>query len=447
MKGKGSLYPSIFLINNLCSYDVNGNRKNIIENESLGKVVYSITENSFRAYESRSEKNCKYFLDNKFNAIVKRSELEDINNSYFGSTDEQNRIKNNFRDVFSSFNNSFNDLYELGFTNQKGKMNINLEKDDIYLETVEIKTSAKKRVKLVKPNLALLKGNSFTESEYEASFNCRINGNDNFDLITKSLSKDLKTSILYKTTYDFQGKKLRDVSFKLDLENYFFVISNNYGGPSYGSISGGGPTFISLDNLSINNYYEDVVNGDVYVYGIFSDRKSGPKGFYVFKFDKEGNKLWESINNIESKDYFEKIKYNSKMQVSLVEYKKNLLFSVSVDDFNEFSISEFSNSTIVDKATGSISKINFITYNKNGYLGGGDFFIRPIYESKDVFKNKSFTPDCFVALSIDDEYMKYIKGLTVKGNHLYFDTIFSDQGIWLVETDNKEYYKVTLFKG
>ncbi|MBS7233692.1 hypothetical protein KHA90_22000 [Flavobacterium psychroterrae] len=80
---------------------------------------------------------------------------------------------------------------------------------------------------------------------------------------------------------------------------------------------------------------EDRKNGDMYVYVIFSDESQKeigniihPKGYYVFKFDKEGKKIWESINYIDGKDFFEKIKSAPKLYVTLVEYNKNLVFSV-----------------------------------------------------------------------------------------------------------------------
>lgn len=41
--------------------------------------------------------------------------------------------------------------------------------------------------------------------------------------------------------------------------------------------------------------------------------------------------------------------------------------------------------------------------------------------------------------------MDYLKSIPEKGDRLYFETLYSDEGIWMVETDNKKYYKVILF--
>ena len=56
-----------------------------------------------------------------------------------------------------------------------------------------------------------------------------------------------------------------------------------------------------------------------------------------------------------------------------------------------------------------------------------------------------FSPNCFIALDVSQNYLNYIKKLA-PNKTLYFDTIFSDKGIWLVETDNEDYYKVSHFK-
>lgn len=456
MKGKTIPMGVAPFIYNVYSYDVNGKKDIILENEELVDLTYSATESSFKSYDLSklrfsAKYDYKYFFDNKHVKTIPFADLKDFGDAYFGYSEVDNRIRQTFgRQTFSNFSNSFNDFYELGFTNQKGKEDINFEKDDVYLETLEIKTNTKKRFKLDKPDLSLLKGTSFVEFDQKTTFNCRLNGNDNFDLITKSLSSDSKTSILYKTTYDFKGKKLRDISFKLDLKSYFFITSNNYGGSlDFSPIPGTHDVHIIPDVLSINNYYEDKQNSDVYIYGIFSDTTPKHKarkgetasGYYIFKFDKEGNKIWESINAIDDKEYLQKIGENGRLDVSLLEYNQNLLFTISVNDFTEFT-----HTAVIEKPTGKVLKSSFIEYNNNTYIGGKGFFIRPTYESKQEFKNKSFTPICFAALCINDKYSKYVKSLPSKGNHKYFETVFSNQGIWLVETDNEEYFKITLFK-
>jgi hypothetical protein len=437
------------------SYDVDGKKATLFENEKLVSPTFSVTENSFKAYDATkfsNKANYKFFINNAVQ-IVNFSLIEDLNSNYFGRYD-YNNVLNCVTDRWPNepFNASFNDLYDLGFTNQNQKEKINFEKDDIYLETIEIGNSSRKRIKIDKPNLALLKGDLFAKVDTKTSFNCKLNGNENFDLITKSVSNDFKTTIIYKTTYDFQGKKLNELPLTLKLTNKFFIASDNNGGPkeTYSSQSMQGGSFrdviVKLGTLSVNNYFEDKSNRDIYVYGLFADKEPNkidghcnPKGFYVFKFNKNGKELWQSINYIEDENYFEKIKESTELQVNLLEYKKDLVFSLSVNAFTEFS-----NAATVDKSTGAISKINFIEYNNSTHNLKDREFITNSYVSD--IKNKVFSQLTFVGMLANPNVEKYIKNVPSNGNKLYYETVFSDQGIWLVETDNKEYYKVLLFK-
>jgi hypothetical protein len=437
------------------SYDVDGKKATVFENEKLVSPTFSVTENSFKAYDAAKftmKPSYKFFINNSAQP-VSHDALDDLDSNYFGRYDYNNVLCSvTMRWPNMPFNASFNDVYDFGFTNQKQKENIDFEKDDIFLETIDIKSNSRKRFKLDKPNLALLKGDGFAKFDIKPSFTSKLKGNENFDLITKSVSADSKTTILYKTTFDFEGKKIKELALTLNLKGKHFITSDNSGGPKDFNSTMTTPSnpfsivYVKLGALSINHYFEDRINGDIYVYGIFRDdaekvdgRGRSPKGFYVFKFDKDGNKLWESINNIEDKDFLDKITDYSKLQINLLEYNKNLLFSVSVNDFTEFS-----NATTVDKSTGAISKINFIEYNNSTHNLKDREFITNSYVSD--IKNKVFSQLTFVGMIANPNVEKYIKSVPSSGNKLYYETVFSDQGIWLVETDNKEYYKVLLFK-
>ncbi|MES2575944.1 MAG: hypothetical protein V4572_13460 [Bacteroidota bacterium] len=438
MKGKAlSMVVTPFPIN-AYSYDANGKKDIISENERFMDLVYSPTGKTFRFGDAKKFKlsgkfDFNYFFENKLIKTLPYAAFE----------------KN---DWSLEFEPSFNDFYEIYFSNQKGNNKIKLKKgDDIYVETYEIKTDIKKRFKLEKPNLSLLTGDSYIEFDGDLGFHPILNANGDLDIITKSLSTDSKTSILYKTTYDLKGNKLKNVAFKMDFQDHYFICSNNRGGAiDYtAGDANGNFQFAIFSSLNLNNYFEDTKTGDIYVYGVFSDvtpkhktrKGETASGYYIFKFDKDGNKLWESIHAIDDKNYLQKIAENGKLVVSLIEYNQNLIFSISVNDFTEFT-----HTNVIEKVMGKVLKTGFMEYNNNTYMGGKDFFIRPTYESKDKFKNKSFSPICFAALLVNDKYLKYIKSLPSNGNHKYFETSFSNQGIWLIETDNQVYYKITLFK-
>ncbi|MNK74756.1 hypothetical protein D3C87_942770 [compost metagenome] len=440
--------------NSAFTLDANGKKTFLYENDTRRYSNFSRTEKSYLTSDPKDQgwtPDYNLILDNK-EQLVTKDKFKDLNFKYFGVYNT-----NNIYDASGYVNSlygSFNDLYILGFTNAENSWRIkSLEKDDIYLEVIEIKSNTKKRVQLEKPDFTLLKGDQFAKAYYDASFACKLNNNENFDLITKSLSADRQRTILYKATYDFEGKKIKTQPFILQLNNKYFITSTNGGGEKYDTSTQSmqSTRFMNnsyaLDVLSINNYYEDRENGDMYIYGLFSDQdpnkvkgKSSPKGFYVFKFDKNGNKLWESINNIDSKEYFEKVRFSSDFQVNLVEYNKDLIFSASVNSFTEFT-----NAAIIDKKSGSVLKSSFIEYNNNFSHGKYSYFISQTYDCKEL-KNKTFSQVGFAAVSINPKVMEYLKSVPEKGNRLYFETLYSDEGVWLVETDNKKYYKVLLFK-
>jgi hypothetical protein len=426
------------------AFDGNGKESKLFENQKYFSCSYSSTENSFMNIDIEKSiwtYNYKIFIKDQI-VEMGSEKIKDMSFNYFGNNINGVTIANG-QGGRGTIDGAFNDFYLLGFSNQKRKDKVDFEKDDVFLEVIEFKTGSRNRFQIEKPDLTTLKGDSFAKTEHKVSFTCKLNGNDNFDLITKSISKDFQTVIIYKTTYDFGGKKVKMIPLTLKIENNFFVTSDNGGGPQISTANGG----TKLDGLSINNYFEDRKNGDLYVFGIFSDesqKKIGgsihPKGYYVFKFDKDGNKLWESINNIDGKDFLERIHYAPGLDVRLAEYKENLVFSVSVNDFTEFT-----NAAIVDKTNGAILKSSFLEYNNNTAHEKFSAFINNTYDYKEL-RNKSFSPIAFAAMTLNENLFKYLKNIPEGDKRLHFSTLFSNQGIWLVETDNKEYYKVLLFK-
>ncbi|GEM_PF-1305106 len=433
-----------FVTKSAYSFDEKGSKSALFENEKLGNCTFSVTENSFKAYggdKISTRSDLKYYLNNVYNGSIKKDDIKKINNNYFGAVNSNNQFKQRLGEslgslfFYSTFYNSFNDFYDLGFTNQKGKDKINFEKDELYLEVFDLKANQKNRVKLDTPKLDLLKGNSLIESTEGVTFSCRIKTNDTFDMITKSISNDQNETAIYKTTYDMQGKRIKDTALKLNLKDNFFVLS---------SCGAGYVDNFVWDVQAVNNYYEDS-NGDIYVYGIYTNKKSkihkgfDPVGFYIFKFDKDGNKIWESINPLKDK-YFEDVCCGLSFKLNLFEYNGKLLFTNSVNEATEFS-----NYAVVDKTSGTVLKMNRVDYNNTTSFARTRAFINNTYDKRDL-KNKAFSPVSFVAMDLSPTMDSYLKTIPSKGNAVYFETIFSNQGIWLIETDNKEYYKVLLFK-
>ncbi|WP_278011633.1 hypothetical protein [Flavobacterium gyeonganense] len=195
----------------------------------------------------------------------------------------------------------------------------------------------------------------------------------------------------------------------------------------------------------MNHYYEDPENEDIYVYGIYTNKKSkvfkdfNAIGFYIFKFDKEGNKIWESINPIDDRN-FQSHHYSASFGINLFEYEDKLVFTNCAN-----TTVEFTNYALVDKSSGKVLKINRVDYNRVASFEKTNVFISESNESKDLLR-KVFDPISFAAIDLNPKLFNYLKAIPEKNDRIYFNTIFSKEGIWLIETDNKEYYKVLLFK-
>lgn len=431
---KGSISSGLAVyteINNATSYDEMGNKKEILNDEILVGTVFSNSENAIISVDisnGLSDAKCKYFINGK-TKILSKSELEDSKiNLLAGKT-------------------VFNSKYEYNIQNQKGKLDIDLKKDNLNYVVTDIFSRKSQTIKLENINLDKYIGENFIKPEEKLGCILISNFDETVDMITKSISKDYTKTILYKTRLSNEGKKINDLAFEMTIPNQVFIYSFNNGG----SLTAGGydNKFNHFyDDLWINNYVEDKNNGDIYIYGLFSDKLSKlndnaqPKGYYVFKFDKTGKKLWESINNLDDKD-FNKTHTMTTVFVDFYQLNNNVCLSININ-----GLGDFYNYNIIEKITGKVIKSENIALNEtfSNISKKADIFkINSKFKDIAEFKNKKFAFESLVAINSNNNVEKYVKTISSK-NDLYFNASFSDKGIWLYETDNKEYYKVTLFK-
>jgi hypothetical protein len=433
-KGEYKSMSTNRMIKSINKFDINGKKEILAENAELMNVVFSSSENTFMVNEySRLTlgKKFKYVVNGKSTPFIDISELKNSNHLAF-------------RDQY------FNDKYELGFTDEKSKKSIDFEKDDLFLEVTDIFTRVKNRYNVEKPDINRLNGNAFIKPDKNLGFAAIITNAEAFEIITKSISKDYKTTILYRTNYNMKGKKLDETSFVINLNNYFLIYSNN-GGGFIGTTSSGANSYsipIFVDDLSINNFLQDEKTGEVYIYGLFGEKSKGlnddnsASGYYIFKFDKTGKKIWETINTIDDKKGFNK-KIHLYRLLSNLTIKDNELYFRTGTDYNKEQIHEF----FLDKNTGTILNKNKISFKEDKiYTLKGDirYFLLSFYQYEG-YKNKVFDFDGLVAIDTNIKVAQYLKNIDSK-NKLYFNTIISNKGIWLIESDNEEYYKVTFFK-
>lgn len=413
-------------------YDSDGNKKPLSDGFKPDMLIHANSENSFfNVDQSKSRFNPQYMyiIDGKIIEINK-SEVKDSNISFFGK-------KQNFTSKF-----------EYNLVDKKGNFKIDFLKDDIYLSVKDILTRKKNTYKIEKPNLGNYIGSGFINLKEEFRFDLVINYDETIDLVSKSISKDYSNTILYKTRLSNEGKKLNDLVYNLKITNHVFLYSKNDAGKyNYGGYDN---DFLHFsDDLSINNYIEDANTGDIYIYGLFGNESgklntmADPKGFYIFKYDKSGNKIWESINNIDDSD-FNKGHVMNTIFVDLFQLNNNVCFTIRIN-----GLKDFFNYSIVDKASGKTLKTQALEFNETfAHLNDTDnnhFHINSSFKNLKQLKNTTFDFNGVVAFNYNSKIAEYIKSKNSSSN-MFFSAQFSDKGIWLNESVENEYFKVTLFK-
>lgn len=247
-KGNSVPQSSNFLLKNLYSYDYEGFREVLLENGYFMNCIFSPTENSFFVSEFSPTES----FGEQYKLVVGKvaSPLVKIDNSF----------------------QYFNDNYQFSIVNQKFNEKINFEKDSLYLNKITIGTRENSKIKIKKPSVFRIVGDNFIKYPDDVIFSVRVN-NDYFSVITKSINKDYKSSTLYRSTYNYDGEKLEDLSYKVEIPKGFLIYSNN-GGGYVNPNSEAGDTYISY--FAINNFVVDIKTENLYVYGLFGEEAKVP---------------------------------------------------------------------------------------------------------------------------------------------------------------------------
>ncbi len=428
-------------INNISSYDYYGKKEILVNNFECLLSDFSITENTFLLddFSKYGNQSYKYVVNGKQTPTLNYS---DVSRNYGDRIFNVNDLNYTFGKKY------FNDKYELDIVDEKGKNKVNFEKDELYLEILDFFSKDKRIIPIIKPDLNRLLNEQSIKIEEFLGYAANLIDNDKFEIITKSISKDYKSSILFRTFYNMDGKIIGEQKLNISLPSEYLVYSANNAARINAKFGSRNATPLFLTDLAINDFIVDNITKDIYVFGLFGDKAkklnddNSPSGYYVFKFDKEGKKVWESINRIDDKDDFNKKNHLVKVFSSLSFSSNNLLFETG-GRFKE----NYFHYSFIDKNTGKILNKNKISYEEDRiYTFKGDYraFILTFNECEG-YKNKVFDNDGLVAIDTNKKVVEYLKNINTK-NKLFFNTIFSNDGIWLLESDNKEYYKVTFFK-
>lgn len=417
-------------IHSMCIYDFDGTKKVLFDNKKIIGSYFSVdnkallvTDISSGIFNSKSS----YLIQDRIIELNK-SDVKDLRNIGSGN-------------AFFTFKNEFY------LKNKKDECNVNLEKDDLFLFVKDISTRKTLSYKVKKPNLDKLVGTSFIKPKEDLGLKFIVNFDESLDLITKSISKDYSKSILYKTRLSNQGTVTNELVYEIKVTDHVLLYSRNYGGDfTYGGYDS---KFLHFkDDLSINNYMEDESNGDIYIYGLYGDEfgklndMATPKGYYIFKFDRSGKKIWESINIIEDND-FNKPHTMSTIFVDLVQLNNNVCLTIRVN-----GLGDFFNYSLIDKTSGSFIKSESLEFKETfAHLNDAEnnrYTINSNFKNLKELKNKKFDFNSIVAFNSNSKFAEYITSLSSK-NDLNFYSSFSNKGIWLYESDDKEYFKVTVF--
>ncbi|MFN7099175.1 MAG: hypothetical protein ACK4M4_02220 [Flavobacterium sp.] len=349
----------------------------------------------------------------------------------------------------------FSKEFSFDIGNEKNKGVGFLEKEDIFLHKFVYKTGKTEIIKLIKPNF--LRANKKDFYKLKDIFHMLYYHNESFEIATKFIQNNTKSFILHRAIYDYNGNILENLAYDVDI-NKPLIFSNN-GGGNFRSVYNGFTMVqnrafrtvnpyvdIFADQLSINNFYVDPDSGNLYIYGLYGRNEgrfvnNDVQGFYIVKFDAKGNKIWQKTEELTD----EQIKKNAvklKLNLDFDIVQGNIIFSIhnsASDPYYFYSKVNSNNGDIIK------NDILLFEVDKMGVAEHAKTEVVAFYTLAD-YKYLKFDMNTFSVLKDNQKLQSYLSGLGGPKNKISINSFSSDKGIWLIESDNKEYYKVTYFK-
>jgi len=418
------------VVKEIYNYDKNGTKKTITKNSNFMRIEFSKSGNTFRATEFESfsfGKNHKYITENKATEYI-----------------------NYKKDKIFKITPFFNDQYEWGISNEKLKQisKVNLQKDKLVLVKTDIYSRKNTKTTIEKPNIERLIGKNYVKPR-KKRLGLLLDNPKNyfFEIITKSITKDYKSSTTYRTFYDDDGKKVNEVSYNVLLDKNIMTYSGN----NNTQLDHINDITVFDNNLTINGLTQDKRDKSVYIYGLITEKAkklnmpNKPIGYYLFKFDHKGKLIWKSVKHINNK-LFNKNKSLKHSYISLLISENDLLIIHTIGaNLNEKENISFNH----NKETGTIIKKNDIKSKRAKMLGsiGGLQFEYFLYAFNKIESHKeiAFDAETLIAMNENSKIKNYINSLKDPKVKILFNTIIADKGYWLIEGDNKNYYKIQFF--
>ena len=421
------------------------------DTKSNGRIIY---ENSKFLYLFSSLDN-QFFGNSMRESIISSHDMNFYNKEAVSFKMKDNDFLTFGRDYFKTFFSykpiiPFDKNYFYAVTNDNGSNILNIAKDNIKLNKLDVSTQNTNLISIKKPDIARLKTKDLINPG-QIPFQTRFYANNTFEIITKSVSKDLSSSTLYRDIYDLEGKFIKELIYNYSFSKGYLVPSNTSNSYENMTNSDLNPGSTKLNMLDFNDYFIDTKNNDFYIYGILDSKQpSGtsikePLGFYIIKYSDKGVKVWEKVYDISAtKGFNDKSQQYLRIFINLNQFCEKESLSITISGMNNYS-NYYNLFYKINKELGEVEKTanfdNKVETNKGNLSTGAKY---SIFENLVYDKNKYFDSTTFLTTSFCDKVKNYIDKIITK-KEVFFNSIVSQDGIWLFESDNETYYKVLFF--
>ncbi|MEC4003153.1 hypothetical protein OX283_000670 [Flavobacterium sp. SUN052] len=343
---------------------------------------------------------------------------------------------------------NFDQNFVYAVTNENGRSNaIEIAKDALQLDKFDIAKQTSSVISLKKIDTDRLKTKDLDVPK-QIAFQSRFYKNNTFEIVTKSVKKDYTSSTLYRDIYDLDGKFIKEISYNYNsLKGFLAPSSTNSTRENSQNSSNQNPDFhrdpIELD---INDYFIDSKTNEFYIYGITTSKSNkNPLGFYINKYSEKGEKIWEKFYDVsDEKGFNESNQRLLEIKINLKQFTSENQLIISIVGFKTYT-NHYNNFFVINKNSGNLEDTKSI--NSDSQTSKGTFSYGGKYSLFEIIKfdkNKFCDENTILTTTLKQDVKKYIDKITTKDD-IFFNSILSSEGIWLLETDNKSYYKVIFF--
>ncbi|MCK6608476.1 MAG: hypothetical protein L6Q46_09280 [Flavobacterium sp.] len=259
-----------------------------------------------------------------------------------------------------------------------------------------------------------------------------------FFMVNKELNKERTNDKYNIVKYDYNGEilSLKSVEIKLN-KKYFTASFNGFG--AYAISYTGMASRHEMSSTATGNIYTDLKNNDFYIYGLYTNDKDNDfyqstfGGFYIHKFNSEGELIWKMEKPIvDTKDF----------------NKNSLCFHMQVDFYNlnngqiGFAISKSNNSNFahlfsLNEKDGKIIKSKKIEFKVNDLMREGikNGSFPTGFNSETIIGKNNGNIETLFSTFFNPKIESFFK--KNKATKLNYKTNITENGVFLIEEDNK----------